>query len=81
MIFWAWLITILSFIASIANIYQKRWSFALWFATNVYLLIHNLVAHDFPQAAIWAGYALLSAWGFVKWGNPNKTTKQNTEKR
>ena len=63
-----WLVTLASLTATIANIYHRRWCFAVWLPTNLAWASYDLWKAAYAQAALMAIYAALSVWGLWKWG-------------
>jgi len=62
-----WLVMILALIGTIANIYKLRWCFVVWFASNVLWTTYNLWHEHWAQAAQFAVYTGLTAWGWWQW--------------
>jgi hypothetical protein len=62
-----WLITLLSLLATIANIYKKRWCFLIWSFTNAAWALYDIYLEAWPQAALMGTYFLLALWGLRKW--------------
>ena len=64
---WTWLLALASLIATIANIHKRRWCFAVWICTNLSWAVYDASIHEYSQSALFACYAVLAAWGIVKW--------------
>jgi nicotinamide riboside transporter PnuC len=62
-----WAVTAVAIVGTVANVLRKRWGFALWLATDVVLVAHNLVIGQPAQAVLFIVYAGLAAWGWWKW--------------
>jgi hypothetical protein len=63
-----WLLTILSLVGVVLNIYKKRICFIIWAFTNACWCIIDL-KHNLPeQACLFLVYFLLAIWGNIKWG-------------
>jgi membrane protein implicated in regulation of membrane protease activity len=71
-----WLVTILSIVGTVANIYGRRWGFAVWLGTNLSWAIYDAWIGAWAQAVLFLVYAGLAIWGLVKWrgGRPVETT-------
>lgn len=67
MIDFTWFIITAGIVGTIANIYKRQWCFLIWLCTNSYLIGHNLIRHDYPQATLFAVYVLLAVWGLARW--------------
>jgi hypothetical protein len=64
---WTWIITGLSIIGVVANIYKKRWCFYVWTFTNTTWFLRNLYIEEYPQAALFYVYIVLAVWGIISW--------------
>ncbi len=62
-----WLVTAASLVGTVANIYKRRWCFAVWLVTNLAWTGYDLYLSAYPQAALMAVYAALSVWGWFSW--------------
>ena len=69
MIEWTWIITALSIIGVIANIYKKRWCFGVWIITNSVWMIVDYIHGIYAQSFLFAVYLVLAVWGYIKWGD------------
>ena len=67
MIDWLWLVTLASLIGTVANIYKKAWGFAVWLVTSATWTVVDYRMGNYPQAALFFVYMLLSVWGLWKW--------------
>ncbi len=64
---WTIIITIASIIGTVANIYRKRWCFAVWLCTNAFWFAYDAYHGLWSQALLFAVYFGLSVHGLVKW--------------
>ena len=64
---WTWGVTVLSLVGVVANIYKKRWCFAVWFITNVTWCIYDYTIGAYAQSALFFIYGILAIWGWFKW--------------
>jgi hypothetical protein len=62
-----WIVFVIALIGAVLNIVKLRWCFVLWLVSNGFWLVHNIAAGDFPQAACYAIFFVISIWGFVAW--------------
>ncbi len=62
-----WVVTVASLVGTVANIYKRRWGFAVWFVTNLAWTGYDAWLGAWPQAALMAVYAGLAVWGWAKW--------------
>jgi len=67
-----WLVTLASIVGTVANIYQRRWCFAVWLATNSLWVAYDIYKDAYPQATLMGVYAFLAAWGYWKWKKEKK---------
>ena len=62
-----WIITILSIVGVVANIYKKRWGFGVWIFTNSTWAYIDF-KHGLPaQGWLFIIYTILAIWGLIKW--------------
>ena len=69
---WAWILTAASLIGTIANVKRKRWCFWVWLFTNAGWTAVDIYLELYAQAALFAAYTCLAAWGLIEW----KTQKE-----
>jgi len=62
-----WILTILSLIGVVANIYKKQWCFIIWAFTNFAWMIIDFLNGLPEQSALFALYFILAIWGLYKW--------------
>ena len=62
-----WIITVLSLIATVANIHKKRWCFIIWIFTNATWAVYDFKIGAKEQAVLFAVYFCLAIWGVLKW--------------
>ena len=63
-----WLLTVASIVGTQANIYRRRWGFAVWFVANLAWAAYNLWLGAWAQAALWVVYSAFAVQGWVTWG-------------
>jgi nicotinamide riboside transporter PnuC len=64
---WTYGLAILSIIGTVANIYKKRWCFAVWLLTNTTWCIYDACIGEYAQSGLFAVYAGLAVMGLVQW--------------
>lgn len=64
---WTILVTIVSLIGTIANIYKKRWCFIIWLFTNATWCIYDFYKGLYSQSLLFLVYTGLSIWGLKQW--------------
>ena len=62
-----YIMMLVTLVGTIANAFGKRWSFAVWLATNLYWTIHNGANGDIPQMLIFAVNAIICIIGLNQW--------------
>jgi len=62
-----WLLTILSLIGVVLNIYKKKACFIIWAVTNFTWMIIDFHKGIPEQGVLFGIYFLLAVWGIVKW--------------
>ena len=62
-----WLVAVSSVVGNIANIYKKRWGFAVWAVGNVAWVVYDAYLGAWAQAALFVVYFGLAVWGFLRW--------------
>jgi hypothetical protein len=63
-----WGVALASLVGTVANVYKRRWCFAVWLFGNVSWCIYDIHKTAYPQAALMAVYAVLAIWGYIRWG-------------
>ena len=66
-----WIVTAASLIATVANIYKKRWCFIIWFMSNIVWAVTDFYYGIYSQAALMLIYTVLAVWGWYKWEEKN----------
>ncbi len=64
---YTWIITAISIIGVVANIYKKRWCFGVWLVTNTSWMLIDFYAGLYAQSVLFAVYVVLAAWGLMQW--------------
>jgi len=62
-----WLLTILSLIGVVLNIYKKKACFIVWAFTNFAWMIIDFAKGLPEQGTLFAVYFVLAIWGCIKW--------------
>jgi len=62
-----WLLTALSLIGVVLNIYKKKACFIIWAFTNFTWMIIDFAKGIPEQGVLFAIYFILAIWGLVKW--------------
>lgn len=62
-----WLLTVLSLIGVVFNIFKNRVCFAIWAFTNFTWMVVDWRAGLTEQAALFGVYFALAIWGLLKW--------------
>jgi len=62
-----WIVTLASIVGTVANIYKRRWCFAVWAATNATWCAYDAYLGIWPQAALMGVYFGLAVYGLAKW--------------
>ncbi len=62
-----WIITALSILGVVLNIYKMRTCFYIWSVTNFAWMIIDWRAGLYSQSALFAVYFVLAIWGIIKW--------------
>jgi len=64
---YTWVITLISIIGVIANIYKKTWCFILWIFSNFTWMVIDYNAGLYAQSFLFLVYFLLAIWGLIQW--------------
>ncbi|HPD15841.1 MAG TPA: nicotinamide mononucleotide transporter [Planctomycetota bacterium] len=67
-----WLVTVGSLVGAWLNARQRRAGFAVWMCTNTAWAVKAASAADWPQAAQWIAYTLISLHGWIVWGRKER---------
>ena len=62
-----YIITAFTLIGTFANALGYRWGFKVWLVTNIYWVLHNAMANDYPQMIIYAVNAVICVIGLKNW--------------
>jgi len=62
-----WIVTTLSIVGVVANIYKKQWCFYIWTVTNFAWMVIDYQAGIVSQSALHLIYFGLAIWGIIKW--------------
>ncbi len=67
-----WVITALSIVGVILNIYKNRWGFFFWMITNAAWAVIDFNKGIPEQTVFFIVYFLTSLWGWVYWSKQGK---------
>lgn len=67
-----WIITALSIVGVILNVYKSRWGFFCWMITNAVWAVVDYQKGIPEQAVLFIVYFLTSLWGWVSWSKQGK---------
>lgn len=70
-----WIITILSIIGVILNIYKNKYCFIIWAITNFSWFVVDLYYGIYSQAVLFLVYFFLAIFGLIKWAKESKSKK------
>jgi membrane protein implicated in regulation of membrane protease activity len=70
-----WIITVLSIIGVLLNIYKNKYCFVIWSGTNFAWMVIDYNAKLYSQSALFMIYFILAIFGLWKWINETKTTE------
>ena len=65
--YFLWSITGLSIVATVANLYKKRWCFYVWCFTSGTWMVVDFFHEIYAQSVLFAVYTGLAVWGIIKW--------------
>ena len=74
-----WIVSVLSLVGTVANIYKARWCFAVWAVTNAAWTLYDIHKTAYPQAALQAVYFVLAIWGLWAWRKRQQDTTRRNE--
>lgn len=63
-----WILFGVAILGAYLNVQGRRAGFVFWIASNGYWINHNIAIHEYAQAAQYAAFLALSAWGWFAWG-------------
>lgn len=67
-----WIIFIVALTGAVLNVKSIRWCFPLWMVSNGSWLIINLRGSDWPQAACYGIFFIVSIYGWFAWGKKGR---------
>jgi nicotinamide riboside transporter PnuC len=62
-----WVVTGLSLIGVVLNIYKRKECFLIWAVTNFAWMVYDWQIKAYEQATLFGVYFILAIWGLVKW--------------
>ena len=70
-----WLWAGAGLVGAILNVKKNRACWPVWLCSNLAFCLYNLARREYAQAALWALYVGLAAWGIRQWkkGMPNES--------
>lgn len=72
-----WIITLLSIIGVILNIYKNKYCFIIWSITNFLWMIIDFYCKLYSQSFLFMIYFILAIYGLIKWLKDDKINKGN----
>lgn len=69
-----WVITALSLIGVVLNIYKRKECFIIWGFTNAVWCVYDYRIGAVEQSVLFFVYFCLAIWGLVQWDKPTKPT-------
>jgi hypothetical protein len=66
------IVTIVSIIGTVANIFKKRWCFIIWIFTNGFWMCYDWYKGLYSQALLFAVYLGLAVYGLIRWNSDKK---------
>lgn len=76
-----WVLTGLSIVGTLLNIYKRQECFVLWGITNTIWCLHNFKRADFPQATLFAVYVVFALWGLARWAQEKQRGRKSAVDR
>jgi len=64
---WLWIVTAISIIGTVLNVYKKRACYYFWLVSNSIWLIVDIHKGIYEQALIFGVYTILAILGIVVW--------------
>jgi nicotinamide riboside transporter PnuC len=62
-----WVVTGMSVISTVLNIYKKQVCFIIWLITNSLWCVYDFSIQNYAQAGLFLVYVGLAIWGIWKW--------------
>lgn len=79
MMYFAYVVTALSIVGTVANSFQKRWCFIVWAFTNSFWFVFNTTNGSYAQAILYAFNLAMAFIGLWKWKRNEKKKNGGTE--
>jgi len=70
-----WMLTIISLIGVVLNIYHRRECFIIWMFTNASWAVYDFWIGATAQGVLLTIYFFLAIWGLYKWSREPKKPK------
>ncbi len=67
-----WVITGISILGVILNVYKNRWGFFFWMISNAGWVVVDYIKGIPEQSVLFCVYFLTSLWGWVAWSKQGK---------
>ncbi len=67
MMYFAYIVTALSIVGTVANSFQKRWCFVVWAFTNSFWCVFNITNGIYAQAILYAFNLAMAFIDLWKW--------------
>lgn len=65
--YFMWVVAVASLIATVANIYKKKWCWHVWVLSNVAWAGYDFYIGAYAQGCLMGTYGVLAIWGLLKW--------------
>jgi len=62
-----WMLVAGSLVGTVANVRKRWWGFLIWTVADAGWVAMNVWHRSWSEAALWATFTGLSAWGMVAW--------------
>lgn len=73
-----WFNTAFAVVGTFLNARRVRFGFIVWMITNAVFVMNNILIHCYHQAALFAVYFGLAAFGWFSWGKQESKSKQES---
>jgi len=74
-----WIITIISIIGVILNIYKNRYGFVLWMIANAFWCVIDFKQGIPAQSVLFVVYFFLALWGWITWSGKQTNPMHNVK--
>ena len=70
------ILSILSIVGAVMNVYKIRIGFLLWIASNIGWTFWDIHIGAYGQIPIWITFTIISAFGYIYWGKDKKCSSE-----